>query len=150
MHRRMLKTIAPSAEANGWVHRGTLDGWATRTSGGNSLTYYGSPPKSLQAHHWERRMAQAEAPSTCTFWFHLKEDENAIIGFDWYLKRPSEVRTRGGSLPAATLLDFSFVSSHKKLNEFFVDSRDELIQHLEPPKETLLDKIGDKIGAFFS
>jgi hypothetical protein len=124
MNRRILNMLTRSAEAFGWEYRGTLEGWEK----GLTMSYGACPT------FGNRDVTQVDSrpPDICTFWFHLKNDENAIIGFDWTREKPNEVRTVNGSLPITTPINLSYVSSHKKLNSFFEDSKK---QYRSPPKK---------------
>jgi hypothetical protein len=126
MHHRIISTLARSARAFGWEYRGTLEGWEK----GLAMSYGALPTFGNRGGS----QTDPQPPDICTFWFHLENDENVIIGFDWTREKPNEVRTVNGSLPSTTPINLSYVSSHKKLNAFFEDSKKHY--RAKPKKET--------------
>lgn len=127
--KRILKILTKSADACGWAFRGCLENWD-----------HGGHVSNRPKYDWGSFPAQAMPPDQCTFWFHLKDDENSIVGFDWEASKPDVIRTINGSLPTTTPINFSYVSSHKKLTNFFNTSKKQY-QTLPQPKKSIFRSI---------
>ena len=117
MEETTFNILNITAEAYGWAHRGTLRQWEEQCHGYTISTSY--PPE-----FWTGDADYIEPPvDSCAFWFHLKRDENRIIGFDWQAKTPNIVKTVGGSLQTSTPINLSYVTSQKQLADYFAASK---------------------------
>jgi hypothetical protein len=124
-----------TAKAYDWVHRGTLRQWEQQCSGYTICTNY--PPE-----FWEGDADYTEPPvDRCTFWFHLRYNEDRIIGFDWEAKTPNIVKTVGGKLQ--TPINLSYITSQKQLVDCFITSKtsNKKRKELPTPTATMLTRV---------
>ena len=64
-----------------------------------------------------------------TFWFKLDEEPLLTVGFDWDAREPNIVKTRSGAFPHLTPINLSYITSKRRLAEFFDSSRDSFLCH---------------------
>ena len=72
------------------------------------------------AHHVTHRQDESDH---CTFWFHLMDDDDCIVGFDWHRENPNIVKTVAGSLPTSTQINLTYITTFKQLSNYFRESR---------------------------
>lgn len=121
MESKTFNILNVSAKATGWVHRGTLCLWEEKCDGHTIPT---NIPPALPSFKSSWGKASTSPPvDLCTFWFNLEYDENIIIGFDWHSKAPNIVKTVNGGWQTATPIDLSYITSQKKLRDYFSASK---------------------------